>query len=259
MTTPFDTPQPASAANKPLWAAVGVLGVAVLAMGITLIRLQTRPEEPRLTALSASAPAPLMAASTTPASLPAVAPVAVTAPEVTPIAEKTPKIMPNKAEVHVQRTQTATKSVATKDPKPHASAAPVVYATNNASAVNPPPVVVVPAPKPICVNCGTVTSVTPIQRDGVGGGGGVLAGGVLGAVVGNQIGDGGGKALATLLGAVGGGLAGNAVEKRMKKETVYEVRVQMEDGSIHTVEQSTPASVGAKVFVDGNTLQPASR
>ena len=257
MTTPFDTPQPASAANKPLWAAVGVLGVAVLAMGITLIRLQTRPEEPRLTALSASAPAPLIAASAVPASLPTVAPVAVVAPEVTPIAEKTPKIMPNKAEVHVQRTQTATKSVAQKNPKQLDATAPALPAINSA-AVNPPPVVM-PAPKPICVNCGTVTSVTPIQRDGVGGGGGVLAGGVLGAVVGNQIGDGGGKALATLLGAVGGGLAGNAVEKRMKKETVYEVRVQMEDGSTHTMEQSTPASVGAKVFVDGNTLQPASR
>ena len=45
----------------------------------------------------------------------------------------------------------------------------------------------------------------------------------------------------------------------MKKETVYQVQVRMEDGSTRTVEQATPASVGAKVIVEGHTLQPASR
>lgn len=113
--------------------------------------------------------------------------------------------------------------------------------------------------RPICASCGTVESVTPIQRDGTGSGGGAIAGGVLGAVVGNQVGAGNGKTLATILGAVGGGFAGNTVEKKMKKETVYQVRVRMEDGSTHTVEQSTPATVGAKVMVEGNTLQSASR
>lgn len=113
--------------------------------------------------------------------------------------------------------------------------------------------------KPVCVNCGTVESVTPIQRDGTAGGIGAVTGGVLGAVVGNQVGGGNGKTLATILGAVGGGFAGNTVEKKMKKETVYQVQVHMEDGSTRTLEQGTPTLVGAKVIVEGNTLQPASR
>jgi hypothetical protein len=33
----------------------------------------------------------------------------------------------------------------------------------------------------------------------------------------------------------------------------------MEDGSTRTLEQATPASVGAKVIIEGNTLHPASR
>ena len=45
----------------------------------------------------------------------------------------------------------------------------------------------------------------------------------------------------------------------MRKETVYQMRVQMEDGSTRTVEQSTPATVGANVTVEGNTLQAANR
>lgn len=129
-------------------------------------------------------------------------------------------------------------------------------AAGTSAAVNHPRVQL---SQPICANCGTVESVTPLQRDGSAGGVGAVAGGVLGAVVGNQIGDDNGKTLATILGAVGGGFAGNTVEKKMKKETVYQVQVRMEDGSTHTVEQSTPATVGAKVIVDGNSLQAASR
>ncbi len=49
-------------ANKPLWAAVIVLGVAALAMGAALFRIQTHPEEPRLAALAAAAPASMVAA-----------------------------------------------------------------------------------------------------------------------------------------------------------------------------------------------------
>jgi outer membrane lipoprotein SlyB len=111
------------------------------------------------------------------------------------------------------------------------------------------------ATRVVCNNCGTVEAVTPIQRNAREGSGvGVVAGGVLGAVVGNQIGKGSGRTLATVLGAVGGGLAGNTIEKNMKKETVYQVQVRMEDGSLRTLEQSSPASIGARVTVDGNRL-----
>ena len=226
MNTPFDIAKPASTANKPLWAAVIILGVAVLAMAVTLFRVQTKPAEPPLAVLSAPATAPLAAASVTPAPAPALP------------AGKGQLITQKQAVAPVNHARTATKSIA----HPQAAEKPAPGAA-----------------KPVCVNCGTVESVTPIQRDGVGGGGGAIAGGVLGAVVGNQIGGGQGKDLATILGAIGGGFAGNAVEKKMKKETVYQVQVRMEDGSSRTLEQATPASVGAKVIVDGNTLQPFSR
>jgi hypothetical protein len=45
----------------------------------------------------------------------------------------------------------------------------------------------------------------------------------------------------------------------MKKETVYQVQVRMEDGGTRTFEQATPTAVGAKVVVEGNVLQPAGR
>ena len=51
-------------------------------------------------------------------------------------------------------------------------------------------------------------------------------------------------------------MAGNEVEKRMKKVTVYQVQLRMDDGSIRTIEQAQPASVGARVRVEGNALQP---
>ena len=115
-----------------------------------------------------------------------------------------------------------------------------------------------PAPKPVCLSCGTVTSVTPIQHDGKGSGAGAIAGGVIGGVLGNQVGGGDGKAIATVLGAIGGGFAGNAVEKKMKKETAYQVEVRMDNGSTRSFEQAAPTSVGAKVVVEGDALRPAN-
>jgi outer membrane lipoprotein SlyB len=59
---------------------------------------------------------------------------------------------------------------------------------------------------------------------------------------------------ATILGAIGGGFAGNEVEKRMKKETVYQVGVRMDDGSRRTLELSQAPAVGSKVTIDGSNL-----
>ena len=238
MSATSEPSRSASTGNKPLWAAVGVLGVAVLAMGATLIHIQTRPEEPSLAVLATVAPAPTPAVSATPAPLPAAVPTL-------PV-DGGKVVTPKKASAPANNSSTANKSVTNKTGNP----------VQTPATVNRPAAQV---PKSICVSCGTVESVTPIQRDGAGSGVGAVAGGVLGAVVGNQVGGGDGKKIATVLGAVGGGFAGNAVEKNMKKETVYQVQVRMEDGSTRTVEQTTPASVGAKVIVEGGTLQPASR
>lgn len=109
--------------------------------------------------------------------------------------------------------------------------------------------------KPVCMDCATVTEVIPIEREGEAKGVGAVAGGVLGALVGNQFGKGQGKDVATIIGAVGGGIAGNQVEKKMKKVTVYQVRLRMDDGGIQGLEQTEPIGVGARVRLQGNTLQ----
>jgi outer membrane lipoprotein SlyB len=234
MSATFETPKSTSTVNKPLWAAVGVLAVVVLALGGALIYTQTRPPEPSAAVLSA--PAPTSAPALTGSAAPLAAPTA---------ADDGVQVLPQKRHATpIHHAQPAPKYVASRSDRSMAS---------NASTNGPEG----RANRPICANCGTISAVTPIQRDGTGSGGGAVAGGVLGAIVGNQVGAGNGKTLATIVGAVGGGFAGNTVEKKMKKVTVYEVRVRMQDGSTRSVEQSSPATVGAKVMVEGNSLQPA--
>ncbi len=134
-------------------------------------------------------------------------------------------------------------------------------------AVQPRPVVVAQAPAPksaVCASCGTVEAETAVQRQGevngvaVGNttvGLGTVAGGVVGGLLGNQVGGGSGKTAMTVLGAAGGAFAGNAIEKNMKKVTVYQVRVRMNDGSIRMVEVSSSVPVGSKVMVEGSNLR----
>ena len=264
-TQTFDPIAAPANSNKKLWAAIAVLGVAVLAMGATLIRIQSQPVEPRMAMADAAgaasaasaASAPLAAASEviiTETAMPAAsaAPAAITTtPAVKPESSKQ-----NKPLAHTNKAQAATTKEVTQAPKSTPAAAPVplpLPADEPAVARTPEPV------KPICVNCGTVERVTAIEQEGQGSGLGAIAGGVLGAVVGNQVGRGDGRKLATVIGAVGGGLAGNSVEKNMKKTTHYQVLVRMEDGSIRTLEQSTAPMIGNQVVIDGNTLHPARR
>ncbi len=107
----------------------------------------------------------------------------------------------------------------------------------------------------VCAHCGVVESVVAVKRKGEATGLGVVAGGVLGAVVGHQMGNGSGKKAMTVIGAVGGGVAGNEVEKHARGDTVYQVRVRMDDNTERTLEQANAPQVGARVEVQGNTLK----
>ena len=243
-----------SANTKPLWAAVGVLGVAVLAMGASLVYVQTRPADTHA-AMVAMAPA-IETEVAPPAKAPpleaAVRQDEVAAPAKAPVIAVKP--VPVKPKPVHAPAPAAPAVVATTEPAPAPVAAPVVVAAAGTPQVIDHGVVVRQPAKPICANCGTIEAVTPIQRNGEAKGVGAVAGGVLGAVVGNQIGHGGGRTAATILGALGGGLAGNAIEKNVRKETVYQVRVRMEDGSTRTIEQASLPSVGARVVVEGNAM-----
>ena len=111
---------------------------------------------------------------------------------------------------------------------------------------------------PACANCGTVESVNEVKKEGKGSGLGAVGGAVAGGLLGNQFGSGKGKTAMTVVGAVGGGVAGNAVEKKVRSETVYDVNVRMQDGSLRTVQESQSYAIGTKVVVDGNTLKLAT-
>lgn len=226
--------QQATSNAKPLWAAVAILGVAVLGMGGTMI-YQGRAPAP-VAPIVASAPLEL-------------AKPVVAAPSVADDMVEKPTAAPAKpAPVHA-------KKIVKPTPKPMPSPAPTIAGA--APAPSPYPAPVPAAVAQICGNCGAVESVTPIERTtkADGPGIGAVGGGVLGAVLGNQVGNGNGKTVATILGAIGGGFAGNEVEKRMKKETVYQVGVRMEDGSRRTVEVAQAPAVGSKVTVDGSSIR----
>ena len=109
----------------------------------------------------------------------------------------------------------------------------------------------------ICSTCGRVESVQAIEQAAPATGVGAVAGGVLGAVVGNQIGKGNGRTAATVLGAVGGGYAGHEIEKRTRTQTTYQVRVRLEDGSSRVFTRSQPPAVGTPVVLQGKGFRVA--
>lgn len=146
--------------------------------------------------------------------------------------------------------------VADKPMAPADAPAPVVKAAPKPAAVAKP------APERVakaaaCTACGVIESVKAVTRKGDASGVGAVAGGVIGAVAGNQVGGGDGRKAMTVIGAIGGGLAGHEIEKRKNSTTVHEVRIRMDDGTVRTIEQATAPQVGARVQLDGKTLKPA--
>ncbi len=224
MSTPplYSSGKVQTAPNRWLWAAVGALGATTLAMGVALVQMRSAPTPSPTLGIAMPALSAPAAASASPRD-PIAAPVAAT--QNGPVAFSKP-------------THVTTKTIASRNLAP---AAP--------TAVEQPP-------KAICAHCGTVTAVTPVQRDGSGSGAGAVAGAVLGGLLGNQVGGGTGKTIATVVGAVGGGYAGNTVEKRMKKETVYHIDLRMEDGNTMRLEHASPLSVGAHVTVANGVITP---
>lgn len=177
-------------------------------------------------------------------------------------------------------------------PKSHGSAAPAAAApvaatptaapvasvnTNAETTVKPAPTAQAPRPRPVrtsqspqpaktyapapvaqaaavCYSCGRVESVQAIKQAAAPSGIGMVAGAVLGGVLGNQVGGGSGRKIATVAGAVGGGYAGNEVEKNSRASTTYQVRVRMEGGEVRSFPypQQPAWSVGDRVrVVDG--------
>lgn len=107
-----------------------------------------------------------------------------------------------------------------------------------------------------CKECGTVSDVRTIKKEGEGSGVGAVAGGVIGGVLGHQVGSGRGNTAATIVGAGAGAYAGHQVEKHQKSTTSYRVIVTMEDGSSKSFDYAAKTSykVGDPVKVVKNKL-----
>jgi len=111
------------------------------------------------------------------------------------------------------------------------------------------------APAP-CTDCGVIESIRAVQVAGNTSGLGAAAGGVTGAILGNQIARGNGRTIATIAGAAGGAYAGNAIEKNVNKRTEYRVTLRMDDGSQRSLTQSeSPAyPVGERVRIQSGRI-----
>jgi len=105
-------------------------------------------------------------------------------------------------------------------------------------------------------HAGRVVSVTPVQAEKPTSGLGAVGGAVVGGLLGNQVGKGNGRILGTVVGAVGGGFAGNQIEKSVNKDTRYEVRVRMDDGSHRTFTYHSAPGVqpGERVHLENGVL-----
>ena len=112
-------------------------------------------------------------------------------------------------------------------------------------------VALAPSALAACPECGTVTDVKTVKKEGEASGVGAVAGGVLGGVIGHQVGSGRGNTAATIVGAGAGAYAGHQVEKNQKTTTSYQVVVKMEDGKSRTFNFSKETSyrVGDKIKV----------
>lgn len=213
--------------SKALIPTIAVLAVTVVALGAALLVNHSKAQNVGANEYAMQSPPPVVAPATTTAPAVVAAPAApvIVAPPAQPAPPPVARVVPR--------------------PAPPAYREPVVMAR-----------------APVCVNCGVVESVAPVTRqgqvDGIGNTGigvGAIGGAVVGGLIGNQIGHGKGKTAATVLGAAGGGFAGNAIEKNVRKTTVYEVRVRMNDGSYRTIEQSSSIGAGAPVIVEGSRLR----
>ncbi len=112
------------------------------------------------------------------------------------------------------------------------------------------------ATKP-CAACGTIQSIRYVEQKGKGSGAGAVVGGVLGGVVGHQFGSGRGNTVATVAGVGVGAVAGNEVEKNVKKTSYYVVTVRLDNGKTQSVSQSSKPALreGDRVRIEnGNRL-----
>jgi len=107
-----------------------------------------------------------------------------------------------------------------------------------------------------CVGCGTVESINLVETAAKTSGVGAVAGGLTGALLGNQIGRGDGRTVMTIAGGAGGAYLGNKIEQNTHRTSSYKIVVRMENGGLRTIYQTAAPSVavGSQVQIVGNSV-----
>lgn len=107
-----------------------------------------------------------------------------------------------------------------------------------------------------CAGCGKVLSVRVVEKEGKAGNMGMVAGGVAGALLGNQVGTGTERTVLTVAGAAGGAYAGNKIEQKMKSTKVWEVAVRFEngEGKTYTFEKDPGFASGTGVKASNGSI-----
>jgi len=118
-----------------------------------------------------------------------------------------------------------------------------------------------PVPQPVVQSglVGTVQGVREVTQKGEHTLMGPAAGGIAGAVLGNQFGNGNGKKIMTVLGAAGGALAGREIEKQARGKKQWEIDVRLDSGAQQAVLSDVQPGfrAGDRVRVIDGRLQPA--
>ncbi|WP_081768896.1 glycine zipper 2TM domain-containing protein [Herbaspirillum sp. RV1423] len=177
----------------------------------------------------------------------ATAAVAVTLVSLVGVAAITGLLPTSNSTVAPQQAMSDATTAPQSAPKPNYAARP--QSQQNSSGYSAPAAVA------RCSNCGEVEAVRAVQHTPKASGVGIVAGAVLGGILGNQVGGGNGRTLATVAGAGAGGYAGNEVEKRTRTTTTYVVDVRMENGSVRSFPQTDEGwHVGDQVRVVNGRL-----
>lgn len=130
-------------------------------------------------------------------------------------------------------------------------------AETKAAAESRPAAEIKPGPNiPVCSDCGRVTAVRVVEKEGETGAVGIIAGGIAGALLGHQVGRGRGRDVATVAGAAGGAYAGNKIEGKMNARKIWAVSVRFENGGERTFNfESDPGLMaGDSVKASGSSI-----
>jgi len=110
----------------------------------------------------------------------------------------------------------------------------------------------------ICSMCGVVSDMRSETRDAPADAKGAVAGALVGGLAGHGGGSGSGRTAMTVLGAVGGGVAGNAIEKKMRRVTVWTITVVFKDGTVRSFDAEGDPKVApgdVVVIADGHAAR----